>query len=137
MDDQVSEIFQQLNQICDQYKREIPGRRRAWPKSIKDRIFALQRAGVNAHQIAKQVPVPYMTIVSWNTSEKRRGSFLPVRVVRSHKPTTVTVVGRGRPRKTNLPVVAVPTVTVVTPSGIRVEGLGADVVMAWLKGGQL
>lgn len=73
MDDQTNEIFQQLIQICDQYKNEVPGGRRAWPKSGKERVFALQRAGVNAKQIAERIPVPYMTIASFN-SQSRAGT---------------------------------------------------------------
>ncbi|MBU6375845.1 MAG: hypothetical protein KGQ59_07615 [Bdellovibrionales bacterium] len=134
MDDQVSEIFEQLNQICEQYKKEVPGRRHAWPKSIKDRILALQRAGVGAPQIAKRVPVPYATIMSWAIAEKKSGGFLPVKVVKAKRSPTVTVRGArdlGGASRTKTESL---TVTVVTPEGFRIEGLPVTEAMSWLRG---
>lgn len=131
MDDKVTALFSELSQICEQYKREVPGGRRAWPKSIKDRVFALQRLGISAHQVAKQVPIPYMTIVSWNAAERKKGKFLPVKVVKG-EPTTVTVASRARRDQKHRGPAPVTTVTVVTPTGFRIEGLPATEAMAWL-----
>lgn len=129
---QAAEIFEELRQICEQYKNEVPGRRRAWPKSIKDRVFALQRQGIRSNQIAKRVPIPYATIMSWNVSDKRKGAFLPVKVVKSATPPTVTV--GGRPKRKHGPVESkVMTVTVVTPKGLRIEGLPIEAALDLLK----
>jgi hypothetical protein len=72
MSDRIQSLFSELEQICEQYKQQVPGRRRAWPKAIKERIFELQALGINGHQVSRRVPVPYMTIVSWRTQAKKK-----------------------------------------------------------------
>lgn len=128
MEEKATELLRELVEICAQYKQEVPGRRRAWPESVKKRVLALRGLGVNSHQIAKSLPIPYMTLVSWH---RERSGFLPVKVVSAKPPTTVTVGSRrrerGRPRATT-------TVTVVLTCGIRVEGLDARAAADFVKG---
>ena len=135
MNDRIQNLFSELEQICEQYKEQVPGRRRAWPKAVKERIEELARLGVNGYEVSKRVPVPYMTIVSWRSKAKSisasSSGFLPVSVVTEKRPTTVTVKRRGRKPKqipsqsTNAPT----TVTVVAPNGLRIEGLPVEFVM--------
>lgn len=139
MSDKVTTLFDELTQICNQYKAEVPGRRRAWPQSIKKRISELRQLGVGASEIAACTSIPIQTIYSWSNNAKS-SSFLPVKVTAikaKSKTPTVTVRKRSIMKKAQSKSDQIPTVTVVTPSGIRVEGLTAEVVMNWLKGGQV
>lgn len=66
MEEKAAALFRELEEICSQYKQEVPGRRRAWPESVKKRVLALRSLGINSHQVAKRVSIPYMTLVSWH-----------------------------------------------------------------------
>ena len=77
MDEKATAIFNELVQICEQYMYEVPGKGKPWPKTVRGRVFALQRLGVSAHFIAQRTRIPYMTMVCWN-SKKNRESFTPL-----------------------------------------------------------
>jgi hypothetical protein len=127
MDERVATILNELKQICEQYKSEVPSRRRAWPQSIKKRILELRRLGVGASSIAEATLIPIQTIYSWQNGKSDDGTFLPVPVVKRKKAIkspTVTVRRKRRPlEKPPANNQSPPTVTVVTPSGYRLEGL--------------
>jgi hypothetical protein len=70
------------------------------------------------------------TIYSWRHARvkkaaKKEAEFLPVKIA---EPSTATV--RGRPRKKSQPKSS--TVTVTTPRGFKIEGLGADEALNFL-----
>ena len=116
------ELFNELTQICDQYKAEVPSNRGPWPESVKARVFELKAMGLSFVKIARRAGIPYGSITSWN----RPASFLPVAIV--DKSPTVTV---SKPRRKKLkPEFA--TVTVTTPSGYRIEGLNAEAVAEFI-----
>lgn len=119
-----SEIVAEIQELCVQYKTEVPGRSQAWPKSIKERVAELHALGLGDSVVARLVPIPMQTIYCWRHNRKKKAAasnaaFLPVKIT---EPSTVTV--RGRPRKKIQ--VKISTVTVTTPSGYKVEGLNAD-----------
>lgn len=116
MSDKIESLFQELSQICTQYKAEVPGRRRAWPESIKERVFSLRNYGVSWSKITERTGISYQTMIVW---KQPATSFSPVKVVESKKPMTVTVREKLRPKA----VAKALTVTVITPSGYRIEGL--------------
>lgn len=136
MNDRIQNLFSELEQICEQYKEQVPGRRRAWPKAVKERIEELSLLGVNGYEVSKRIPVPYMTIVSWRSKAKSRDSsspgFLPVKIVDEKRPTTVTVKRRGRKPKQSSTQASntLTTVTVVAPNGFRIEGLPIEFAMS-------
>jgi hypothetical protein len=108
------QIFNELSQICAQYKTEVPSSRRAWPESVKSRVFALKSMGISFVKIAEKTGIAYQTITAWG----RPSSFFPVKVVDAPLPTvTVSKSPRGRRRS------KFTTVTVITPTGYRIEGL--------------
>ena len=128
--EKISSIFHELEQICSQYEEQVPGRRRAWPNAIKERIYELKSLGLSSRQIAKRVPVPYMTIISW---AKRSPKFLAVKVKASCDSPAATSALKA-PRATpsaprSYDACNVTTVTVVTPAGLRVEGLPLEIAM--------
>ena len=77
VNDRIRNLFSELEQICEQYKKQVPGRRRAWPKAVKERIAEIERHGVSGYEVAKRVPVPYMTIVSWRSKTKSKSAGPP------------------------------------------------------------
>lgn len=94
------EIIAELNELCVQYKAEVPGRSQAWPKSIKERVSELHAMGLGDTEISRRVPISAQTIYSWRQGlKKSREGFLPVKIVEAS------------------------TVTVITPQGYRIEGL--------------
>lgn len=131
MDERVATLLNELKQICEQYKSEVPSRRRAWPQSIKKRIFELRRLGVGASSIAEATAIPIQTIYSWSSRKSDSGTFLPVPVVKRKKAVkspTVTVRKNRRSLEKPSDDNHNPTVTVVTPSGYRLEGLTYQMV---------
>jgi hypothetical protein len=134
MEDNINEILNELRQICRQYKDEVPGKRRAWPRSVKERVFGLQAQGLSARQIADQISIPCTTILSWNSAEKKRGNFLPVKVVRKSSSSTVTVGKSQGLEGKRSSVFTNTTVTVVSPRGIRVEGMPLDAALSLIQG---
>jgi hypothetical protein len=88
-------------------------------------VFELKAMGLSFIKISKRTGIPYGSITTW----KRPSSFLPVTVVEEKSPT-VTV---GRPRKKK-PKSELTTVTVVTPSGYRIEGLDLKSVAEFIAG---
>jgi len=123
MSDRAVELFSELSQINVQYKAEVPGRRRAWPQSLKDRIFELRSLGLSFKEIAQRSGISYQTIVSW----KKPNSFLPVAIV-ENKNSTVTVVKSKRQRiPKNMPII------ITTPSGTKIEGLDFKCMMTLIE----
>ncbi len=118
MAERAEEIFSELAQICEQYKAEVPSDRRAWPESVKSRIFELKSLGINYGKIAERSGIAIQTIYSWK--KPSAAAFLPV-TVKESIPPTVTVGKRPKIRREKKSL----TVTVVTPMGYRIEGLDA------------
>jgi hypothetical protein len=122
------QILDELQQICEQYRREMPSKRKPWPESIRERIFQLRDLGLSFHTISVETGIPAMTLYSWGPDgktrkrRKRGGAFLPVKVVEAATPTTVTVKHDTRPPPEESRR-SLGTVTIVLTTGIRVEGL--------------
>lgn len=128
MTNEQRQILDELQQVCDQYRREMPGKRKPWPESIRERILQLRDLGLSFHTISVETGIPAMTLYSWGPDGKTRkrkrpgGAFLPVKIAQVAPPTTLTVKHDIRPaeeeRRGSLG-----TVTIVLTTGIRVEGL--------------
>jgi len=117
------EVLDELRQICSQYSKEVPGQRRPWPKSIKDRVIALRRARISFIKISEISGISLQTMYSWKLGRETKGAFLPVRVVgkRHLQPSRLE---RRKISSEVRPVRGQPsTVTVVLASGLRLEGL--------------
>ena len=119
MAERTDEIFNELSQILEQYKAEVPSDRRAWPESVKMRVFELRSLGMSFVKIAERTGIAVQTLYTW----KRPESFLPVAIVDTPMTAatpTVSVREVVKRRRSKAP-----TVTVTTPSGYRIEGLDA------------
>lgn len=114
------QLLNEIRQIHEQYKIEVPKKRRPWPKSIQERILELWRLGMSSHQIALETGLPAQTMYSWRQRVKKaEPGFLPVPVVKKRR------------RRSNFDLqlsqldveTKSPTVTVVTSDGLRIEGV--------------
>ena len=122
------ELLDELKQIYVQYQKEVPSKRKPWPESIRGRVSRLQKQGVTSVQIAKQTGIPAHTIYGWAKGQRqKRDAFLPVKLananqspIRNQKDRLVTVT-------------KVVTVTIVLPSGIRIEGLSSNLALEMVK----
>lgn len=123
MGDRSSEIISEIKQLHEQYRQEVPGRRRPWPESIKRRALELCALGVNCTQVSKETGLPYFTVLKWKR-EKGAG-FSMVKVVAKRKPEVATVTVAKSATEAVLPA-AVATVTVAMPGGVRIEGVSFE-----------
>lgn len=123
MANRADEIFDELTQICEQYKTEVPSDRGPWPESVKARVFELKALGMSFVKIAERTGIPYGSITSW----KRPASFLPVAVVDKPSPTVTVRKPRKKREKAEFR-----TVTVITPSGYRIEGLDVATITEFI-----
>lgn len=48
---EVEQLVEEIKQIQVQYKREVGGRRKQWPRSIKERVLRLSSAGLKFREI--------------------------------------------------------------------------------------
>jgi hypothetical protein len=110
------QIISEIAQIMEQYRKEVPGGRRAWPESIKSRVIRLRGAGLRCAEISRRTGLPYYTVLEWRKSAT---AFVELPVVKEKKVGTVTVPSLG-------------TVTVFLPSGVRIDGVGAELLKALL-----
>lgn len=77
-----NELLEEILQITSQYKDEVPGKRKAWPKAIKERVRELNELGMNVKAICERAGQPYYTVLSWRPPKRR--------VTRSHGDPTTT-----------------------------------------------
>ena len=125
-------IAAEIQQLSAQYTQEVPSRRRTWPKSIKDRVLQLLEWEISCESVAKQTGIPAATIYAWKAADRQSRtpyppsqSFMPMKVVTG--PTGVPQASTparvksepGRQKRKR----SVATIVVITPSGIRFEGL--------------
>lgn len=131
------QIVDEVRQLCEQYRQEVPGTRRAWPQAIKSRVRELHAQGVPLKSIAEKTGISYYTIHHWLPPAPQRSApqaaFQPVKVVRAlAAPTkrdvaTVTVKTPDSARKPPLCRRSA-TVTVTLPGGIKIERATAEFV---------
>ena len=105
------ELLKDIREMTAQYRAEVPGGRKAWPKSIKDRVMELSRMGMRTTAIADATGLTYFTIHGW---KKSGAGFHALAVA---KPATVTVPIKTQPTA---------TVTVTTGNGLRIEGISFE-----------
>lgn len=120
------QLIAEIRELSEQYRREVSTARRTWPKSIRERVLALYRLGINCFRIARLTGVPEPTVTSWckprrplrrtRAKNDSRGQFLEV-----IRDSQIPTVGTGDP-----PIQAdlgVLEVVVSFPSGLTIRGL--------------
>jgi hypothetical protein len=151
MNPQTEELVGEIRQIVAQYRAEVPGGRRAWPEAIKSRVRAAFDLGTPLPVISENAGLSYHTLISWIPKDQRQrnrgrrgasrepGCFSQLRISPNKAITTVTVTADRKPSRA---ITASPrrqytrhetaTVTVTLPSGIRIDGVTAEFLSAWL-----
>jgi len=126
-------LFNEIGQLVNQYKVEVPGRRRAWPVSIKTRAMELCEGDFSYHEVAKRTGIPYHTLLTWRYQAKQTNSFTEI-TIKEPKIKSLPTVTVGRSKKVPKPS---PPLTVTVGKGIKVEGLdiaGAIEIIKFLGG---
>jgi len=132
--ERVQTLIGEIRQIHEQYKIEVPKKRRPWPKSIQERILELWRLGMSSHQIALETGLPAQTMYSWRKRVRQADpGFLPVLVVPSKT--------KKRVRRSSFDLqlsqleaeVKSPTVTVITSEGTRIEGVPLELAAGFVR----
>jgi len=114
------QIVSELRQLCSQYRSEVPSRRRAWPRSIKERVLQLLQLELSSEEVSALTGIPAPTIYSWKPEQQRpEPVFLPIQVV-AEKPLPERKPAPPRRRERTKPA---PTIIVIAPNGTRFEGL--------------
>lgn len=118
MNEEQTHLVDEISQIYKQYQQEVPGRRRAWPESIKHRVMELHDSGIKFAEIARHTGLAYYTVLRWR-DEKAKPGFRAVNVVARRKSATVTEADSGKVGT----VTVAESVSVILGSGVKIEGL--------------
>lgn len=109
------QLIEEIQELTRQYHAEVSSVRKPWPKSIKSRIQELFELDVPVKKTARQIDIPYATIMSWRirTKKKTKPEFHALTV----RPSPTVTVGPSDLQKSNNCL----TVTVRTPQGYILE----------------
>ena len=95
----VDQIFDEIRQLRVQYESEVGRARKAWPKSIRERVLRLVAAGVRYKVIAERSGISGNTIYLWTTRQDEPSSNLPVAGAFIELPVAAAKPPRRRYRK--------------------------------------
>lgn len=132
----LGQIVDEIRQIRDQFQKEVLGRFRAWPESLKARILELAEAGWSVSKIFQQTGVPVPTIYTWRrgrvsrakSTKKGGGRFVAIEVSRA--PTSDLAVNRERKDlKVQEESHSRNGYVFLLPGNIRIEGLSLDPIV--------
>ena len=113
---EVEQLIEEIQQITAQYKREVDGQRKQWPRAIKERVLRLKNLGMKFKEIESRTGVSYHTIASWSAPKKFHQ--LPVVLERKTRNEVATVAVAKNPEVAHKKIV---TVMVTTPDGFVVK----------------
>lgn len=136
MVDEAEQLISEIVQIKNQYTVEVGRGRRAWPKSIKERVARLDAIGVAPKVVASRTSIPYDTIVLWRHNRRHgvnarlKTGFHELKVAASEAPLAAQTVGILKSVTVTVPEIKMPHLAapssglrLTTPSGFIVEGL--------------
>ena len=123
-------LIEEIRQIKVQFKAEVSGGRKQWPRAIKSRVLQLLGSGLRLKKISDETGISYHTVSAWKSQIADQSKFhqLPVIVAASkkakpQKSATVTVTKKSQGLvKENKSV----SVTVTTPDGFVILMGSAD-----------
>lgn len=145
--EEVERVLFEIVQMKARYATEIRGRRKEWPRSIKERVLMLLAAGIKLRHISRRTLIPYETMVLWRRERQRTAL---VELVRSVPPefAEVTVTEEVATVVENQVTVAatVPSkvltvtesedssITVTTPDGYTIRLKSAEEAVVFVRG---
>jgi transposase-like protein len=129
-----NKLIEEIQQIKIQYRSEVDGIRKQWPKAIKTRIIQLCGLGLRSQEIADRTGISFHTVSAWKSKYKSKFHQLTVpaaktKSVFSKTPVTVTAAQSEESLVSTKSV----TVTVTTPGGYRIEGLSFEQLAVFFK----
>ena len=123
------QLLSEISQVIEQYKTEVTGARKMWPRAVKDRVRQLRETGISAMDLAGRVGVPYATVKSWESGRKLpRGHFKRVKMAEASPEKSLTVKSLTVKRHPEPHILRVSTAR-----GLTVEGLNFEQVVSLLK----
>jgi effector-binding domain-containing protein len=138
---EIENTYAQILEMKTQYAKEIPGKRVAWPRSIKERIERLENAALKPKDISLHTGIPYDTILQWkyqrNYDRKKAFQEVSVRVPAKvpvpidEKVVTVTV---PSVKSISTDFAKICTVTVTTLDGYKIEAPTIEIAVAIVAG---
>ena len=136
-----TELIEEIKQISIQYNSEVGRSRKAWPKSIKDRVAKLFEAGLRATAIAERTGLAYFTVLKWRPPGQKKISrcrskaiFNELAVVDAEFTPVVSVTVPQIPAKPNSNQDSdIATVTVTTPEGFKIDVQGIAIAAKLLR----
>lgn len=137
IEEEVFQLFSELRNLFEQYKKEVPKQRRPWPESFRQRILRLWSLGVSSHQISTECNIPAQTLYSWRQRIKKQKldpGFTEVNIVRSKRRSHFQI-QQDKVRHTHqLQLSQLESISMTLPNGIKLEGLNIDQVKVILQG---
>lgn len=139
-EEEAIQLFDEIRQLWEQYRREVPKKRRPWPESIRKRILALWALGISCNEIGETTGVPVMTLYSWRQRLRKTEPGFREIAVKPRRRTRFQLVQAESRRSSHLqlsqlecrPTTSVEssstTVVLVLPGGARIEGLPIEAV---------
>lgn len=137
MVDEAEQLISEIIQIKNQYVVEVGRGRRAWPKSIKERVARLDEIGVAPKVVATRTLIPYDTIVLWRYNRRHgvhgrlKTGFHELKVAPAQAHLAAPTVGILKSVTVTVPEIEIPRtpphpssgLRLTTPSGFIIEGL--------------
>lgn len=142
---QSKQLITEIRSIRDEYLQEVgEGKRRAWPRAIKERVLKLCELGdFRVKDIARLTKISYEVINQWKYLAKKdrdeSSGFhsLPVVASVGAPPVAPRSIAITEPATVTVPDFVKYGIRVTTPDGYVIEGLTADstvLVMQGLRG---
>ena len=136
-----TELIEEIKQISIQYNSEVGRGRKAWPKSIKDRVAKLFDSGLRATAIAEQTGLAYFTVLKWRPAGHKKTSrrksqkgFKELAIVETAPSPIVSVTVPQTPAKPTFDQESeIATVTVTTPEGFKIDVRGIALAAKLLR----
>ena len=107
MDQESKQLISEVKDLMRQYQAEVgEGGRKAWPKSIKERVLRLCEKGMPSGEVSRLTGVPYHSTLPWRrkagllkkspAKKEKKSGFHTLTVTEQAPPNTVTVVDPPR-----------------------------------------
>ncbi len=129
--DEAARLIDEICQIKTQYVNEVGSGRRAWPRSIKERMVKLDKLGLPTKSVADRTGIPYCTLLLW----RHRGQKASPKTSSFHE----VAVKDKLPAISEILAVTVPKfempkggLRLTTPEGFVVDGLDAGGIVAMI-----
>ena len=111
-------LVDEILQIRSQYKAEVDGEHKQWPKAIRERAMRLQGLGMSRKALSRLTGISYHTLAYWAGTQKRDFHQLAV----SPRPEAMSAAEADA------------TVTVTMPDGSHFRFASARDALLVLKG---